>query len=282
MRAAYENIESKKGGQSFVAYHRQVPSFPFQWHYHPEYELTLIVKGNGKRLVGDSYHPFTAGDLVLLGPGLPHTWASDESSPRNVSAVVIQFPASFIDPFLGHSELDAVGRLLQASRRGLCFASKPAQELARRIQALPEHKGATRITELIGILDGLAARKYSLLASEYYTPAKGGHEQRINKVCQYILRRSAEEVTLQKAAALVHLSDSAFCKFFRRATGKTFSDYVNEVRTGHAAHLLMETDRSISEIAFEAGFESLTYFNRVFLRKKGMQPGMFRKKHSGH
>jgi AraC-like DNA-binding protein len=119
------------------------------------------------------------------------------------------------------------------------------------------------------------------LASPYFLPAPGKKtEGRIGKVFQYIHRHSAETVSLSEMAALINLSESAFCKFFKRTTGKTFSDYLSEIRVGHACHLLSESDDTISEIAYRSGFESLTYFNRVFLRKKGVRPREFRKRNA--
>ena len=104
MKAQFEHISSKKGIESFLAYALTVPYFEFKWHYHPEFELTLITHGNGKRLVGDSYDNYEAGDLVLLGRELPHTWTSEPIKNKKVSAIVVQFPADFIERFTGLEE----------------------------------------------------------------------------------------------------------------------------------------------------------------------------------
>lgn len=132
------------------------------------------------------------------------------------------------------------------------------------IKELPA-KGVAKITGLINILSALTQVKYTLLASPFFQQLKGeANERRINTVCQYVHKHTDEEISIAKAASLIHLSGSAFCKFFKRATGKTFSDYVNTVRIGNACHLLTKTDKTIAEIAFACSFESLTYFNRVF------------------
>ncbi len=278
MKAAYENVESKKEGASFVAYHSVVPYFEFKWHYHPEYELTLITRGEGKRLVGDSYENFEAGDFVLLGSGLPHTWSSEPNVKDSASAVVIQFSAEFINSFLQYPEFEAIKRLLKASQTGLCFPAETTETIIKKIKKLPERTGIARVTSLLDILQMLSTQSGRQLSSEFFASAKGKeNEERINKVCGYIQKHSAESISLDKAAGLVGLTNSAFCKFFKRVTGKTFSDYVNDIRTGNACRLLTESDRTINEIAFASGFESLTYFNRVFLKKKKMTPGVFRK-----
>jgi len=279
LKAAYEDIDSKKGDASFLAYELVVPFFPFKWHYHPEYELTLIVKGSGKRMVGDSHMNFEAGDLVLIGPDMPHTWVSDDQRKRNrSSAIVIQFSEHFIGSLTQPVELAAISRLLADSTDGLSFPQQFTKKVREQVQALPSRKGVEKVTGLLTILDQLATQRKTRLASPYYTGVKGKeNENRLNKICRYLQRHASEKLTVSSVAALIHLSDSAFCKFFKRATGKTFSDYVNEVRIGFACQQLSESDKPVAGIAYECGFESLTYFNRVFLRKKGVTPRQFRK-----
>jgi AraC-like DNA-binding protein len=274
MKPHFEDIGGKRGGNSYVAYRYTTSGFPFLWHYHPEYELTLILEGAGERMVGDSHEYFFPGDLVLLGPGLPHTWVSKVSS----AAVVVQFAESFIAPIVQFSECDRIRHLLGRSSQGLAFPAG-GLGLVSAIERLPAARGVGRITQLLEVLQGLAASRVTVraLASPYFQPAGEKTEGRIGKVFQYIHRHSAEAVSLSKVAALINLSESAFCKFFKRATGKTFSDYLSDIRIGHACHLLSESDDTISEIAYRSGFESLTYFNRVFLRKKGVRPRDFRK-----
>jgi len=276
MRASFEDINSKKGNHSFLVYHYNVPAFEFKWHYHPEYELTLITKGKGKRLVGDSYENFETGDLVLIGPDMPHTWVSDRLKRSSSSAVVIQFSEKFIQSFLQHSEFNDIKKLLLSSARGLYFPGNN-KKIADDIRLLPCRKGMERITHLLTILQQLSRKHSVTLTSPYFSPVKGmENEKRINKVCQYVQKHYRENISLQKTASLLHLSDAAFCKFFKKATGKTFSDYVNDIRIGNACSLLTESDKPISAIAFNCGFESLTYFNRVFLKKKGSTPRQFR------
>ena len=254
-----------------------MPSFKFKWHYHPEYELTLITSGKGKRLVGDSNESFTSGDLVLLGPGLSHTWSSDVVEKKVVSAVVIQFTEEFIGNFLHLSGFEKIAKLLSTSSHGLFFLN--SKEITQQIELLPELLGVEKVTSLLSILQQLTLQKAVKLSSEYFNTVKSEEtEKRINKACQYIQKNSASIIDLETISNLIHLSPSAFCKFFKRATGKTFSDYVNDIRIGNACYILTESDKAISEVAYASGFESLTYFNRVFLKKKGITPRSFRNK----
>ena len=277
MKPKLEQLAHKMENQSFLCYEVTVPYFEFLWHYHPEYELTYILKGKGKRLVGDSYETFEAGDFILLGPLLPHTWVTDRKATENCSAIVIQFANNFVKQLLQFPEMKAFEKLLTKSERGLKFAGIKNNETLRLLQIMLHSNELIRLSLLLQVLQSLSVKKAMQLTSARYKPMKGNENQhRINKVFFYVQKEFKETILLKKAASLIHLSESAFCKFFKRASGKTFSDYVNEVRIANACQLLIETDNTIGEIAFESGFESLTYFNRVFLKKKKLRPGEFR------
>jgi AraC-like DNA-binding protein len=279
MNARYEDLNVLKGNDCFRAFRLVTPYFEFNWHYHPEYEITLIEQGKGKRLVGDSYDDFEAGDLVMVGKELPHTWASDKLVNENSCAVVIQFDEAILQSLLKLTEFEGVKKLLYTARQGLFFSQKNIPEIIGSIKNLPDKNGVEKISLLLQILNGLGNQKPVLLASAYFQPVKGSiNENRITKVFQYIQENSTRNINLENVAALIHLSKSAFCKFFKRTTGKTFSDYVNEIRIGNACHLLAETDKTIADICYCCGFESPTYFNRIFLKKKGVRPRDFRNK----
>ena len=278
MKPKLEHVSHRVNNQSFLCYEVNVPAFEFLWHYHPEYELTYISKGKGKRLVGDSYETFEAGDLVLLGPLLPHTWITEKKGKENCSAIVIQFTHDFVKQLFQFPEMSAFEKLFVKADRGLHFNAAKNRNCILLLTKMVQSNELVSFTLLLQVLQQLAVKKPVPLTSVQYKPIKGNeNQQRINKVFLYIQNEFKESVALKKAASLIHLSESAFCKFFKRASGKTFSDYTNEVRIGHACQLLIETDKAIGEIAFESGFESLTYFNRVFLKKKKVRPGRYRK-----
>jgi AraC-like DNA-binding protein len=273
-----EDIGKKRGIQSFLAFAINQNRFDFFWHYHPEYELTLIAKGKGRRLIGDNHEYFESGDLVLIGPGLPHTWVSDSSMKVKSEAVVIQFSVDFIERFAGLDELSAINKLLLYAKQGVAFKGKYSAAVKELIKRLPEKRGVEKITGLMHILNELSKLRSVPLASSFYQPLRGlENEKRINKVCQYIQKHAAETLNIQKAAVLINLSPSAFCKFFKRMTGKTFSDYVNDIRIANVCSQLLASDRQIAEIAYGNGFETLTYFNRIFMKKINMRPGSYRK-----
>ena len=277
MKPLLEDIKAKKGHHSFVAFIVNQPRFNFFWHYHPEYELTLILKGSGRRLVGDSHENFKSGDLVLIGPGLPHTWVSDVSQKGGVAAVVVQFSVNFIERFSELTEFSAINKLLSRAVHGITFKGKKSAAVFQELKLLPDKIDVEKITNLLHILNELSKLKSLSLASSFYQPLKGKeNENRINKVCQYVQKHATEKLSIHKAAALIHLSPGAFCKFFKRISGKTFSDYVNDIRIANVCNQLIATDKQVAEIAYDNGFETLTYFNRVFLKKKGVHPRKYR------
>jgi AraC-like DNA-binding protein/quercetin dioxygenase-like cupin family protein len=275
MKAQLEDIPSKQGGASFYQTKISVPAFEFKWHYHPEYELTYILKGNGYRVVGNSHEQFSEGDLVLLGSNLPHTWCGklDDSTPSE--ALVIQFSKDFIEPFLKLNESRSIEKLLELSHRGICCDTN--QLLVDQIYTLTNTSGLDSVLSLLSILDQLSKGITRPLTTEnYHGIITKQFESRVNKVCTHLQQHFHEAITLKQVSDLVFMSESNFCKFFKKATNTTFSDYLNDLRINEACHLLLSSEENISKIAHDCGFESLSYFNRVFLKKKQLTPSGFR------
>ena len=265
---------------SMRAFVRRERQFPFEWHYHPEYELTLITAGRGRRFVGDHIADFREGDLVLLGPLLPHTWRSAPSrTQRRRRAIVIQFPENFLGTALTEcTELTQVHELLSRSRQGLQFHGRQRATTARQLESLTKMRGAKRLAELVRILDGLSrAREMNQLASEAYAvPRQQFTSTRMAGVLETIHRNYQQRLWQTNLARVAGLSTAAFTRNFRRATGTTLVDYVNDLRIGHACRMLAESTNPITEICFESGFTNLSNFNRCFLRRRGMTPSQFR------
>lgn len=276
MKAFLEDIPSKKGKASFYSTRITVQSFEFKWHYHPEFELTYIVSGSGYRIVGNSHEHFSSGDLVLLGSNLPHTWWGKNEDGSLSEAIVIQFSNEFIEPFLRLNEGYAIKALLESAAKGLRFVSDAA--LVDKLVSIGQTKEMDSILSLLSILQNLTEKSGSNLCPDaYHNVISKKFETRINKVCTYIQDHYSEPISLQQVSELVFMTESNFCKFFKKATSTTFSDYVNDLRINEACHLLIYTEDNISKIAQDCGFESLSYFNRVFLKKKHVKPSLFRK-----
>lgn len=281
MKAEIEHISWKTTDSSVRSYRMSKPRFRFKWHYHPEFELTFIEKGMGTRFVGDQVEDYGPGDFVLLGSGLPHTWCSEEGvtdEPDSSRAVVFQFPPErFNRDLLDLPEMSRIQWLLRESGRGFAFEGDHALEVGRELIDLSGVRGIRRLTGILELLDRLAGVKRRPLASPTYSAsAQRPREDRMDRVFNFIHDRYTGEIALEEAAEQANLSVSAFCRFFRRATGTTFTAYLADLRVGRACKLLIERGDDIANIAYAAGFGSLTHFNRTFRSRKGMTPREYR------
>ncbi len=271
---------------SFLYHVKRDPSFGVFWHYHPEFQLTLVRRGQGKRFVGDDVSRFTAGDLVLTGPNLPHMWCAPRgrsSKGPPAEAIIIQFPESiFGGPFLELPEMAAVRRLLARSALGIRFANAVRGRIAPRMVRMGRQRGLARLIELLEILRILSQAPVDrILSSKTFIPSLGfADRERIDRICRYLAENAARPIALPQAAAAAHLSVPAFTRFFRKSTGKSFVEYLTELRVGAACRLLIETDRTVTQVCSAVGFNNLSNFNRRFRDLKGVTPREFRRQYS--
>ena len=260
---------------------RREKHFEFKWHCHHEYELTLITSGNGSRMVGNDISDYRAGDLVLLGPDLPHTWYNSvhESSVEN-EAIVLHFsPQFFSSNFLQQPEMKLVKDLLRHSKQGLAFPANAAKLVSQMLISVEKQKGFERIQTIFKILGSMSecSDQEVLSTTIVETKIKEQRQLQIEKVFEYLQHNFLDTIQLEQAARVVHMSPSAFSRFFKRSTGKTLIEMVNEIRVSHACGMLMDSELPISRICFESGFNNLSHFNRQFLRLKGLAPKNYRK-----
>jgi len=282
MEPSFEKV-TVPAGASWTLFHRRLASFPFEWHYHPEYELTFTLNSLGQRYIGDHIAPYGDGDLVLVGPNLPHTWQSaraiDPGAPH--VAIVMWFTQGWVEQVLRPlPELRATCRMLDASTRGLGFSAKTAAEARTRILAL---LGRDQTAQLIGLIDLLAmlARDDgpAMLSSPAVaaTSTAGGEEARIAPVLSYLHARYSDPAfSVDALARRVHMSLSTLHRLFRRHTHMSVTDYVTQLRIGRASALLIGGDRPVAHIAEEAGYRNLANFHRQFKAMKGVTPRAFR------
>jgi AraC-like DNA-binding protein len=270
------------GPSSFTAFVRSDPAFPFDWHYHPEYELTLILESEGRRLVGDSTAEYGAGDLVLVGPNVPHTWRSivGDSKPEEHRAVVIQFRRDFLgERFFELNEMESVASLLDRSSKGLAFGhTVTGGRVAEALKELPSLPPARRLALLLSLLVELAGEQEAkVLSTVHVKPTyRSADQQRVQAICLYLHEHFGEEIDFAQIASHFHMDQAWLCRFFKRATGRTMTAYLNELRVGAAAQLLIDTDQSVLEIGFQVGFGNYSNFNRQFKRIKGYGPRTLR------
>lgn len=282
MRPHFEKVTA--GEASFRVFERSDPEFAFCWHYHPEFELTLILDSEGQRLIGDGVADYFSGDLVLLGPNVPHSWRSGpvkRANSRNHRAVVIQFRPDFLgEQFFSLREMEPIAQLLRRSSSGLAFGhTSVGQSVARNIAALPAASSSQKMVTLLSILLDLAGESSAeALSAPGLRPVYRVEDQkRVDKVCSYLTQRFREQIDFTAVAREVHMDQASLCRFFKRATGRTMTTYVNELRVGAAVQLLRETERSILDIGFSVGFGNYANFNRQFNRIKGFGPRQMRR-----
>lgn len=240
-----------------------------QFHFHNVYEIALIVKSKGTRIIGDSIENFTDGDLVLLGPQVPHIAYFKEdavSSPVFHALVVYFHPDWLTESQLNSENLSRLRKLLDDTKRGIKIFGVTKNKVAKIINQLKNCTGLESIIKLLEILELVSrSNEYECLASEGYSNAFRKKDiQRLNNVYQYVGDHFTDEITLEQIAKVANMTPTAFCKYFRKQTQKTFSNFVNEVRVGYACKLLFDDDLTISQVCYKSGFNNLTSFNENF------------------
>jgi AraC-like DNA-binding protein len=258
----------------------RAPGFDCPWQVHPEYELILVLAGSGYRIVGDNITQLSSGDMVFVGPGLPHIWQEDQTpGARPIHTLLIQFGEAFLgDGLLKLPALEAVRRLFTRAARGLHITGTTRQKVAALMLQMGRSKGLERIMQFLQILDWLANSKdcHVIASADFAANPPAYDHERMDRVYQFLSSRLDADLRLAEVAQLVHLSEGAFSRFFRLHTGKTFPRFVNELRVGRACRLLTESEKNITQVAFECGFTNLSNFNRQFLRLKSTSPRQFR------
>lgn len=262
-------------------------SIPFQWHHHPEYELTLTLNSRGQRFIGDHVGAYDDGDLVLIGPNLPHTWHSREKiAPETPHiALVIWFGPDLAEK-LTHNlpEFRAIQAMLQRAGRGLLFSPTTSLTIRPRFETLFACPPAERLLTLLAVLHQLAANDAEPLAtiSPLLKPTRETREgrkslDRIDRILTHIHTHYTRALTLDELAGVAALSHSALHRLFLKHTGKTISTYLTHMRVGEACARLSGSTQPISLIADAVGYTSLANFNRQFLALKGMTPRAYRR-----
>ncbi|MFP8965760.1 AraC family transcriptional regulator [Pokkaliibacter sp. CJK22405] len=254
-----------------------------RWHYHREYELHLITESSGKVFVGDYIGTFYPGHLVLVGPNLPHNWISHAEEGQ-------QFPnrdkvVTFNDELVQSAkqvfpEMESLSNLLERAQFGIEFFGDQLIERAHELMnQMSEASGLTRLSLFLILMELLAkADKYKILSSNNYLLVTGEKNiQRLNLAVNYIVEHYARNVTLEEVAEHVSMKPTYFSKFFRQATGRRFIEFVTSLRISKACELLSNSEKPITDICFEAGFNNISNFNRRFIAAKNMTPSDYRK-----
>lgn len=255
------------------------PCHLVRWHYHDDYELHLIVASTGKVFVGDHVGRFGPGHLVLTGPRLPHNWISQTNEVVELRDLVVQFRMNLVSSMAKFApELDNILPLLERARHGIEFRSFETESAAAALRAIRDSSGAQRIGLLLELLHRLSEEQdYVLLSTlAIRSRADQASQDKIQQVTQYISENFSSEITLSDMANLVAMNDSAFSRFFAKATGNSLIRFVNRVRISKACELLSDTAMPITNICYETGFNNVANFNRRFRELKDSTPREYR------
>lgn len=279
MTPTRENVRPDEGA-SFACLDIDVPEFDHDYHFHPEFELTWIVEGEGERLVGDSIEAFGRDDLVLIGGHVPHryrNWRRSRARSR-----VIQFRRDLLaDSLLKLPEFGGIDRLLNESSRGLVFSPQTCAAVRsgmRRIFAA--EPGPMRLVYLLEALHFLSldSSRKPLASVVYDQPVNVRTISRMQRILNHLERNWQEAVTLEQVASVAALHPQSVSRFFRQQLGMTFQEYLVRLRLGNAARGLITTERTVADIAYQCGFNNLANFNRHFRTNYGTSPSIYRQR----
>jgi AraC-like DNA-binding protein len=250
-------------------------------HSHKNFELNFIASGSGRRIVGDNISGFEKGDLVLMGPDLPHCWeVLDFEKGDEPFCIVTHFSEDIVSSdFFKMPELEKVVHLLKQSARGLRFKAADHEKIQRSLDAMTRLEGLEYYIEMLKVFHLLLAIEERETLSNPIDPTAvfTKNLERINKVYEYVFQNVQEGVKLEDASAILNMAPSSFCRFFRKKTDLTFMEYVKRVRVGMAAKLLAETDKQVTQICYESGYNNLANFNHYFKTVMGQTPSDYRK-----
>ncbi len=252
----------------------------FLWHYHPEYEIVYIEGASGTRHVGEHISRYEGSDLVFIGPNIPHL-NFDYGVKTDHRKVVVQLRSNFLgDVFWQAPELAAVTRLFEQARSGVSFYGQTKEQVGNRLSHLAELPPFERLLSLLSIFQQLAtSTEYTLLHGQAVVSAYNLHEQqRLKQVNQFVAEQYTRKIDIREVATLANLTEAAFCRYFKRMTRLTFTQFLNQYRINQAQKLLL-VDHTVSEACFACGFDSLSYFTKIFRRATGENPLQFKKRH---
>jgi len=260
----------------FIVLNHFNAKFDFPIHFHPEHELNLVLNSKGKRIVGDSIKGYDQNDLVLIGSNTPHAWTGES---KHAQVITIQFHPDFLsEKSLSRNIMLPIREMLIRSRLGIKFNEDITERIIPRIEVLTESRGFDSLLDFLSILYDLAtSRNQETLSSHSYVDAVlPTQSKRIDTVNEFLHKNLSNTLALAEVAEIINMSPSAFSHFFKKRTQRSFSEYVSDLRIGKAAKLIIETDKNISEICYECGFNNLSNFNRIFKSLKGCTPTEFR------
>jgi AraC-like DNA-binding protein len=275
-----EHIHPSQGRSMRLLHQRNThPCSIRSWHYHPEIELVFIPEGKGKLYIAETVKAYDNGIVVLLHSNIPHRCFDFGFEGEVYTEYVIQILPQQLEPVLKNfPEFDKVNQLIEAARQGVVL---PLQEehiyLRRLFEKMEQSSPIGQLLIFLDVLHHVSKEAYQGISTTFSVEIAPLGIERIEKVFNYISTHFMNNISSQDAARLIHLTDTSFCRFFQKHTNKTFKQVLNEYRLMYACRLLAHSDKSIETIAYEAGYGSVSFFNRMFKRTNGVTPLHYRK-----
>lgn len=278
-KPAFKKISPEFGHSFHVIKHDAYEggSKPF-WHFHPEIEMVYVNQGKGKRHIGNHLSYFNNSQLLLIGSNLPHNGFTDRLTDTGTETIV-QFKEEFLgEHFFNIPEMEGISNLFERAKSGILFGVKTKRKIGKKIEKLSEKEGFKKILVLLEILHSLAkSDDYTILNADGYAfEAEPQDSAKIDVIYKHINNNFKEHISLNEIADKVSMTVPAFCRYFKKVTGKTFTKLVNEYRVVHATKLLSESQKSITDICYECGFNNFSHFNKLFKEFTGKSASKYR------
>ncbi len=253
----------------------------FYWHFHPEYEIVYVEAASGMRHIGDHISKYEGSDLALIGPNIPHL-NFDYGVKTTVETIVVQMKEHFLGKdFFSLPEIQSINDLFERAKTGLAFYGQAKNHAGEKLKKLSSQSHFDQLITLLQVFQLLAASDeyISLKARPIANASVLKEQQRLHKIYHYIETHYQANIDVNEVAKLSHLTTAAFCRYFKKSTHLTFTDFLNQYRINQAKKLLMQNS-NVTEACYESGFENLSYFNKTFKKLAGENPSQFRRRHA--
>ncbi|MEI8099060.1 MAG: AraC family transcriptional regulator [Sediminibacterium sp.] len=267
--------------QSFACRNYRTPNFETNWHIHEEFELILITQGDGTVMIGDYVGKYTVGDVFFIAGNLPHWFRKNDAKTIGSATVLHCHPKFFLQNLAVFPELKIVENFIR-KKDAVQIDKKLKTEITHSIAAMQELKGLQGLLVLINTLQKLSCSNQYIVLTQNFIPSNDQINPAIESIIDYSFKHFLQPITLQEVAKSVNMSIPSFCRFFKNNIKKTYFNFLQELRIGHACNLLNTTNKPILEICYESGYNSWAHFSKQFKQLKSLTPSQYRKQFDGN
>jgi AraC-like DNA-binding protein len=252
----------------------------FYWHFHPEYEIVYVEAANGFRHIGDHISKYEGSDLAFIGPNIPHL-NFDYGVKATVNTVVVQMKENFLgEDFFLLPEIATINDLFERAKTGLAFygeTKRLAGEKLKQLSALPHFDQLICLLQVFHLL-AKSSETELLKAKPISSASVLKEQQRLHRVYHFIETSYQKGIDVNEVAKICHLTTAAFCRYFKKSTHYTFTDFLNRYKINQSKKLLLQ-DKTVTEACYESGFGNISYYNKTFKKFTGENPSIFKKKY---